>query len=209
MLLVSLDLIAHRQMGHAVTPQAEGVEVAGGVFGSGEGGGSAWGLFLVRTLARLGLVMAGGGDEVTIARVNREVCEALESSEGIGLGLAHIDLRLSKNLTEQGKPPLALEAFEKGGAKDVGFVAICEILKKIATTLKEFEAAADASLEPEFIRKRGAVAPGSGEIEKSSKRFQKFDTDGGFAERLWGINFSKSNSFPTRIKCVWSDISRR
>jgi hypothetical protein len=115
-LFFALNLIAHRQMGHAVTLQAEGVVVAGGVFGSGEGCGSA-GFFVDWTFAMLGLV-----------------------------------------------------------------VAICGILKNIATALKESKTAADANFEPEFIRKRGAVASGSGEIEKPIKRFQKFETDGGFAE---------------------------
>jgi hypothetical protein len=168
---VALNLIAHCQMGHAVTPQAEGVEVAGGVFGSGEGGDSAGSFFVDRTFARLGLIVAGGGDEVTIARVESEVRETLESGEGIGLGQAHVDLHLSENLTEQSKPPPALETLGKGGPKDVGVVAICEILKKIATALKESKTAADANFEPEFIRKRGAVASGSGEIEKPIKRF--------------------------------------
>jgi len=51
------------------------------------------------------------------------------------------NLHLRKNLTKQGKPPLALEAFEKVGPE--GGAAIHEISKDIATSLTEWETAAD------------------------------------------------------------------
>ena len=42
-LLVALDLVADGEMSHAVATQVERVEVAGGVFGGGEGGDPAYG----------------------------------------------------------------------------------------------------------------------------------------------------------------------
>ena len=74
---------------------------------------------------------------MTVAGVKIEVFQAFESGEGIRQGPAHVPLDLSENLTEQGKPPLALEAFKEGGPEDLGVVAIREILKKIAAALKQ------------------------------------------------------------------------
>jgi hypothetical protein len=48
-----------------------------------------------------------------------------------------VSLDLGENLTEKRKPPLALEALEEGGPKDLGVVAIREILKKIPPALKQ------------------------------------------------------------------------
>jgi hypothetical protein len=57
--------------------------------------------------------------------------------------------------------------------------------------LKETETATNPGLEPKLIRKGGAVSTGPGEIEKLEKRFQKFDTDGGFAGKRIGHQFSQ------------------
>jgi len=62
-----------------------------------------------------------------------------------------VDLDLSENLAEQGKPPLALEAFEESGPVDLGVVAICEILKKIPAALKQTQATADSSFKPKLV----------------------------------------------------------
>ena len=115
-------------MGHAVTSQAECVEVASGVFGSSEGGRSAESFILGRTFTGHGLVMAGSRDEVAVSRIKIEVILAFESGKRVGQRSAHLDLSLGENLTEQGKPPLAFEALKEGGAKDFYFVVICEIL---------------------------------------------------------------------------------
>ena len=74
----------------------------------------------------------------------------LEIAEGIGQGPPHVGLDLGENLTEQRKPPLALEALEVGGPEDLGVVAIREILKKIPTALKQAQATADASFKPQL-----------------------------------------------------------
>lgn len=152
--------------------QAEGVEVAGGVFGGGECGRSVGSFVFDGTFARPGLVMAGGGDEVAIARVEIEVIEVLESGEGIWLGPAHVDLDLSEDFTEQRESAHAFEAFEKGRAEDIGVVAIREILEKIAPALEKSETAADASFEPKFVRQGGTVAPRSGETEKEVSKIR-------------------------------------
>jgi hypothetical protein len=91
-------MIANCQMGHAVTSQAETVNVAGGVFGGGEGGCSAGNLVFGRTLAGGCLIMAGGNDKVTVAGVKIEAFQALESGEGIRLSSAHVSLDLGENL---------------------------------------------------------------------------------------------------------------
>jgi hypothetical protein len=98
-------------------------------------------------------------------------------------------LGLSEYLTEQGKPPLALEAFEEGGPVDLGVVAICEILKKIPTALKQAQAAADSSFQPKLVWEGGAVPAGSGELEKPAKGFEELATDNGFADRRVRYNF--------------------
>ncbi len=103
-LLFALDLIAHGQMSHVVTSQAEAIEVAGCVFSSDEGSYSTESFALGRTLARRGLVVVGGRDEVPVTSVEIEVVQALVSAEKIGQGAAHVNLGLSENLTEQGKP---------------------------------------------------------------------------------------------------------
>lgn len=59
-----------------------------------------------------------------------------KSGEGIRQGPPHVGLDLSENLTEQRKPPLALEALEEGGLEDLAVVAIREILKRIPAALK-------------------------------------------------------------------------
>ena len=59
-----------------------------------------------------------------------------ESGEGIWQGPPHVGLDLCENLTEQRKPPLALEALEEGGPAGLGVVAIREFLKKIPAALK-------------------------------------------------------------------------
>jgi hypothetical protein len=176
-------------MGHAVTSQAETVNVAGGVFGGGEGGGSAGGFACARTLAGRGLVVAGGSDEVTVAGVKIEAIQALESGEGIWQDPTHVGLDLRNNLTEQRKPPLALEALEEGGPEDLGFVAIREILKKIPSALEQAQAPADAGFQPKLVREGGAVPTGPGEIEKPEKRFEEFDTDNGFTGSWIGHKF--------------------
>ena len=115
----------------------------------------------------------------------------LESCEGIGQGPAHVGLDLSENLTEQRKPPLALEALEEGGPENLSVVAIREILKKIPTALKQTQATADASFKPKLVWECGAVPTGSGEIEKPAERLEKFDTDNGFTGRRVRHKFSQ------------------
>jgi hypothetical protein len=110
-LLLALDLIAHRQVGHAVASQAKTVNVAGGVFGGGEGGCPAGEFGVAWTLAGRCLVMAGGGDEVAVTGEKIEAIQALKGTERVWQGPAHVDLDLGENLTEQGETPLALEAF--------------------------------------------------------------------------------------------------
>ena len=92
-------------------------------------------------------------------------------------------LDLGENLTEQRKPPLALEALEEGAPENPGVVAIREILKKIPAALKQAQATADASFKPKLVREGGAVPAGSGKIEKPAKGFEEFDTDNGFTGR--------------------------
>jgi hypothetical protein len=87
---------------------------------------------------------------------------------------------MSENLTEQRKPPLALEALEEGGPEDLGGMAIREVLKKIPAALKQAQTTADASFKPKLGRQRGAVPTGSGKIEKPAKRLEEFATDNGF-----------------------------
>ena len=183
MFFLALDLIANGQMGHAVTSQAETVNMASSVFGGSEGGCSARNFVFARPLAGRGLVMAGGRDEVTVASVKIEVFQALKSGEGVWQGPAHVDLDLSENLTEQRKPSLALEAFEESGPEDLGGVAIGKILKKIPPALKQAQTTADASFQPKLVREGGAVPTGAGEIEKPAKRFEEFDTEDGFTGR--------------------------
>jgi hypothetical protein len=77
-----------------------------------------------------------------------------------------VDLDLSENLTEQGKPPLALEAFEEGGPEDLGVVAVREMLKEIPAALKQAQATADAGFKPKLVREGGAVSTRPGKIEK-------------------------------------------
>jgi hypothetical protein len=60
--------------------------VAGGVFGGGERCGPADGFVVARTLAGRGLVMAGGSDEVAVARVDVEVVQTPESGESVRAG---------------------------------------------------------------------------------------------------------------------------
>jgi hypothetical protein len=90
---------------------------------------------------------------------------------------------MSEDLTEQRKPPLALEALEEGGPQDLGVVAIREVLKKIPAALKQAQATADASFKPKLVWQRGAVPAGSGKVEKPAKRFEEFDTDNGSTGR--------------------------
>jgi len=92
-----------------------------------------------------------------------------------------VGLDLSENLVEQRKPPLALEALEEGGPEDLGGVAVGEILKEIPAALKQTQATADTGFQPKLVREGGAVAAGSGKIEKPAKRFEEFGTDNGFA----------------------------
>ena len=152
--------------------------MAGGVFGGGERHGPADGFFVLgRTLAGRGLVMAGGGDEVAIASVDVEVVQTFESSEWIGHRPAHVGLDLGKNVSEQGKPALALEALEEGGQQYFGILAFGEILKEIAAALEEAEAAANTDFKPQSVREGGAVATAARVIEKTEDRFEEFGSD--------------------------------
>lgn len=117
----------------------------------------------------------------------------LESGEGIWLDPAHVGLDLGENFTQQRKPSLTLEALEEGTPEDLGVVAIGEILKKIPAALKQAKATADASFEPKFVRKGGAVPTESGAVEKPEKRLEEFDTDDGFIGRRVRNNFFKTN----------------
>jgi len=125
--------------------------MAGGVFGGGERRSPSGGFIFGRTLAGCRLVVTGGGDEVTVAGVEIEVIQALESREGIGHSPAHVGLGLRENVAEQRKPALALEAFEKGGQEDFGVMAFREILKKVTSALKQSQTPADARFEPKRV----------------------------------------------------------
>ncbi|MEI8039170.1 MAG: hypothetical protein WCJ14_12340 [Verrucomicrobiota bacterium] len=170
-------------MSHAVVAQVDGVKVASGVFGGGECGGPSRGLVFGRTLvfgrnlARRGLVVTGGGDEVAVSGVEIEVIQALEIREGIGHRPAHVGLDLRENVAEQREPTLALEAFKKGGQEDFSIVAFGEILKKVATALKQSQTPADASFEPKGVGEGGAVPTEPGMIEKTGNRLEEFATD--------------------------------
>jgi hypothetical protein len=113
-----------------------------------------------------------------------EAIQALEGSERVWQGSAHVDLDLGENLTEQGETPRALEAFEKSGSEDLGFVAIRQMLKKIPAALHQAQATPDAGLEPKRVRKGRAVSAGPGKVEKPAKRFEELDTNDCFTERL-------------------------
>jgi hypothetical protein len=62
--------------------------------------------------------MAVGGEEVTVAGINVEVIQALESGEWIGHRPAPVDLNLRENGAGEGEPPLAFEAREEGGQEN-------------------------------------------------------------------------------------------
>jgi hypothetical protein len=72
-------------------------------------------------------------------------------------------------LTEQGQPPLALEAFEEGGPVELGVVVICEIPKKIPAALKQAQATSDSSFQPKLVRECGAAPTGPGKLKKLAK----------------------------------------
>ena len=55
------------------------------------------------------------------------------------------------------------------------------ILQKIPTALKQAQATADASFQPELVWEGGAVPTGPGKFDKPAKRFEELDTDNGFA----------------------------
>ena len=67
-----------------------------------------------------------------------------------------------------------------------------EILEEVATALKKADAAAHARFEPQFVRKGGTVAPEPRLFEKAENRFEKFDTDNGFAWRCVSHNFFRN-----------------
>jgi hypothetical protein len=114
-----------------------------------------------------------------------------------------VDLDLSENFTQQGQPPLALEAFEEGGPVDLGVVAICEILKKVPAALKQAQATADSSFKPKLVWEGGAVPTGPGKIEKPPKRLEEFDTDNGFTgRRVRHKFFSKLTAIYASAKCA-------
>lgn len=86
-----------------MTAQVQCVEVAGGVFGGGYPGGGGWtGLagFAGFTRAWLGFVMAGGGDEVAVTRMNVEVIKAFVAGEGIGQFTAHAATDLAEDFID-------------------------------------------------------------------------------------------------------------
>ena len=64
--------------------QVEGVEVAGGIFGGGDAGGSGL-VFGCRGGAGLGFVVAGGGNEMLVTHMNFEVIKRFVTGEGSGM----------------------------------------------------------------------------------------------------------------------------
>jgi hypothetical protein len=88
-----------------------------------------------------------------------------------------VALDLRENVSEQGKPALALEALKEGGQQYFGILAFGEILKEIAAALEEAEAAADTRFKPQSVRECGAVATAPRVIEKTEDRFEEFNSD--------------------------------
>jgi hypothetical protein len=110
-----------------------------------------------------------------------------------------VDLHLGENLTEQGKPPLALEAFEEGGPEDFGVVAVREMLKEIPAALKQAQATTDADFKPKLVREGGQFRRDR-ERSRNRQRGLKnstptMDLQGG----VWGMIFFKSNRSPGKL----------
>jgi hypothetical protein len=85
--------------------QIEGVEVTGGVFGgSNPGGGWVGHAGLIGSggivCARLGFVMAGGGNEVAVTRMDVEFIKAWVTGERIGHFTAHAAADLTKDFID-------------------------------------------------------------------------------------------------------------
>jgi hypothetical protein len=88
-----------------------------------------------------------------------------------------VGLDLRENVTEQCESPLAFETFEKGGQEDFGIVSFCQILKEVATALKQSQTPANARLKPEGVGECRAVATDPRLLEKTVDWSEKLDTD--------------------------------
>ena len=108
-----------RSLFSAVAEPTTAVDLQDGVIGSSEGDRSAMSLALARTLAGRGTTSSWLADVMKWLARQRKDRSLLNTCkrEGIRQGPAHVHLDLVESLTEQGKRPLALEAFEEGPRK--------------------------------------------------------------------------------------------
>jgi hypothetical protein len=87
-----------------------------------------------------------------------------------------VDLNPREDVAEEGEPPLAFEAFEKGGREDFGVVAFGRIPEEVATALEKSQTPAHACFEPKPVGEGGTAPAMPRVIGKAEGRLEEFGT---------------------------------